>query len=225
MCGANTYQVSFPGNHGNLGWIEDTESLVHGPLAWMVQQHDTFLHIKFDESELAKIFPCYRSEGADEPTDDTAGTWYNADMRRTHSASLAIMGKRLRKPGRINYANGFTDLKVHIGARLRNHGASEDEDAVPGYVLMAPVTGPPHWALRQVKSRWGSWPRRNNSSRSQSSCSSEGSSLPPPGGLRVGTRSPSAPMAKAATRLDVAPVGALEARCLGMPLSVVTHSS
>lgn len=218
MRGNNVLQVFFPGNHSNLGWVEDTEGLFHGPLAWMVQQAYDSLNIEFDEVKLAAQFPNYRSEGADEPTDEP--TWYKGEIERVSSGVLAIMGKKVRNPGRINCAKGLIDLKVHIGARLRNHGASESEDAVPGYVLTAPVTGPPFWAQRLVKSRWV-WPRTNSKS-SQSSSSSDASS--PRRSPRCGTWSPSAPIPTAADRIQEAPVGALEARCLGLPLSVVTNS-
>jgi hypothetical protein len=219
MRGDNVLQVFFPGNHSNLGWVEDTEGLFHGPLAWMVQQAHDSLNIEFDEVKLAAQFPNYRSEGADEPTNEPM--WYKGEIERVSSSVLAIMGKKVRNPGRINCAKGLIDLKVHIGARLRNHGASESEDAVPGYALTAPVTGPPFWAQRLVKSRWV-W-SRTNSSNSQSSSSSDASS--PRRSPRGGTWSPSAPIPTAADRIQEAPVGALEARCLGLPLSVVTNSS
>lgn len=217
MRGVNTFQVSFPGSHGDLGWIEDAIGLVHGPLAWMVQQAHTFLKIKFDERNLAVRFPKYRSEVADEPTNEP--TWYKGEIKRVGSEYLAIVGKRTRKPGRVNCANGLTDLKVHIGARLRNHGASEGEDAVPGYVLTAPLTGAPFWALRQVRARWAR-PRHNSiSSRSSSSSSDLSARRGTPGFSSWGTL---APVSKAADRIEEAPVGALEARCLGLPLSVVS---
>ena len=210
MRGDNTLQVSFPGTHGNLGWIEDSTGLVHGPLAWMVQQAHTFLNIEFDEVKLAERFPDYRPEGADEPTHEP--TWYKGEMHRVSSGYLAIVGKRVRQPGRINAANGLTNLKVHIGARLRNHGASEAEDAVPGYTLTVPLSGVPSWAQRPRRSRW-SW-----SSQSSSSGSSTDSSAPH--AARFGTWGPQAAVPKVADQVEEASVGALEARCLGLPMSV-----
>jgi hypothetical protein len=180
----------------------------------MVQQVYTFLHIEFDELKLAARFPDYRPEGADEPTHEPS--WYKGKIERVSSGYLAIIGKKIRKPGRINCANGLTDLKVHIGARLRNYGASRNEDAVPGYALKEPMADAPcfapYWVQLPVRSRW-SW----NSKSSRSSGSSDDSSLRRV--TRVGTWSP---VPKAAERVEEAPVGALEARCLGLPLSDVT---
>jgi hypothetical protein len=213
----NIIQVFFPGAHGNLGWIGDKEGLVHGPLAWMIQQVHTFLHISFDEDKLAARFPNYRREGAPEPTRDA--TWYKGEVDTTNAVAVAIMGKKIRKPGRVNCANGLTDLKVHIGARLRRYGAAEGEEAVPGYSLCLPATGPHYWAKSPGKKTW-SW-KRTNSRSSQSSSDDDAEPV-----VRRQTRLPTwgpATMLKAAVRIDEAPVGALEARCLGLPLSVVSN--
>jgi hypothetical protein len=216
-------QVSFPGSHSNLGWIRDGESLVHGPLAWMAQQVHTFLNVEFSDHELAACFPSFRSEGAEEPTREA--TWYNGRIKTPKSGTLAVIGKKVRQPGPVNSATGLTDLKIHIGARLRNHGVLEGDtiDAVPGYALQAPATGAPFWALRLGSSRWP-WARTNSkdSRRSRSSSSDHSSS---PRTSKAGTWGASTSAPRAADRIDEAPVGALEARCLGLPLSVVTDMS
>ncbi|KAF8850951.1 hypothetical protein BDZ45DRAFT_679467 [Acephala macrosclerotiorum] len=216
MRGNNTFQVSFPGTHGDLGWIEDRIGLVHAPLAWMIQQNYTKLNIKFDERKLEKRFPNYRRYGAADP--DTEPIWYKSPMKGVSSAILAIVGTKVRKPGRINCAGGHTNLKVHIGARLRKvHGASEDEDAVPGYGLATSSEGIPFW--ERTESR-GIWPRSrsprtgtNISSPSTSTSTSGSSSCAP---VRRATSS--------ADRIDEAPVGDLEAMCLGLPKCYVTSS-
>lgn len=184
----------------------------------MIQQAHAFLHIEFDELKLAERFPDYRPESADEPTHEP--TWYKGEMERVSSGFLAIVGKKIRKPGRINTANGFTDLQVHIGARLRNHGASEGDDAVPGYALTVPVSGIPFWAQRPRRSRW-SWSSLSSRSSSGSSSSSSSSSSSACRATRSGAWGPQATVTKAAGRVEEASVGALEARCLGLPMSVV----
>ena len=182
----------------------------------MVQQVHQFLGVQFSDRELAACFPSYRPESAEEPTRE--GTWYNGNIKPSNSALLAVMGKKVRRPGRINPATGLTDLKVHIGARLRNHGVSEGDTghAVPGYALQASVTGTPFWVLCRGPSHklW----LRKNSRESQRTSSSERAP-------RIGTWITSTPAPKAADRVEEAPVGALEARCLGLPLSVARDSS
>jgi hypothetical protein len=156
MRGPNVYQVSFPGCHGNMGWIEEVEGLVHAPLAWMIQQVHTRLNILFDETKLAARFPAYSphststSSSSNQPSNSipkhtfpqsAASPWYRERIRQPKAGLLAVVGKKARKPGHISDSSGVTDLKVHIGARLRN---DQDEDTVPGYKLMAPVTGRPY---------------------------------------------------------------------------------
>jgi hypothetical protein len=198
MRGDHTLQVFFPGTHSDLGWIGDTTSLVHGPLAWMVEQAHTFLNIQFDELKLKECFPDYRSEGAGKPIHQA--TWYKAEMERPNCC-VAIIGKRARKPGRVNTADGHTDLKVHIGARLRNHAAAEGEDGVPGYRLAVSLSNAPFWTQRPRRSSANSLARR---------------------ATRLCIWRPQAIIPdRAAARIEEAPVGALEARCLGLPIYVV----
>lgn len=207
MRGRNVYQVSFPGTHSNLGWMEPKEGLVHGPLAWMIQQLSTFLNITFDEDKLKKCFPSYYAEGSVEPT---APKWYKGDIKRHSSFTLHIMGKKARQPGRINGPNRTTEMKIHVGARLR---AEADRTAVPDYSLVTPRTGRPYWALSPKTPSWMSF--RTNSSESSSSSSSE-----PKGRFSLCFRSPS--MSKTADMIEEAAVGPLEARLLGLPQSFVT---
>ena len=216
MRGPNVIQVAFPGCHGDLGWVEDTEGLVHAPLAWMAQQVHTHLHIELDKIEMGNRFQNYRPEGATEAT--ALPTWYKGKVERLNPVALALMGKKARKPGRVDISrdDGLTDLKVHIGASLRNYGAVKGTDAVPGYTVTKPTTGTPYWVRKEAKSKW-SWPSRCNSGSSRTSSSSDGS-LPT---RRAMTRS----LSKTADRIEQAEVGSLEARCLGLPLSYVTAPS
>ncbi|KAK7993632.1 hypothetical protein PG989_007013 [Apiospora arundinis] len=141
MCGPSVHQVSFPGSHSNLGWIEDNEGLVHAPFAWMIQQLHTHLDINFDEIQLARSFPRYAPE---QSAASTAGQpWFRGSIKQVNTGLLAIIGKKTRDPGHTASTEDETGLKVHIGARLR-HGL-DGANAVPGYTLMAPVTGRPYW--------------------------------------------------------------------------------
>lgn len=223
MRGRNVYQVSFPGCHGNLGWIEEDEGLVHAPFAWMIQQVHTHLNISFDEAKLAARFPSYRptststlspnsnlnmtltSNSMATSTLTPTAQWHHGRIQRLNTGLLAIMGKKARKPGYVNCPGGATDLKIHIGARLRND--QDGANTVPGYTLMAPVTGKPYWARRPQQSWWGS---RTDSDRYLASNSLNDK----------GRRSTS--WTKTAERIEEAEVGALEARLLGLPDEVVS---
>ncbi|KAK8112838.1 hypothetical protein PG984_013364 [Apiospora sp. TS-2023a] len=212
MRGPTVHQVSFPGSHGNLGWIEEDEGLVHAPFAWMVQQLHAHLNISFDQTQLEKRFPSYaaakpaphapdRGEKAwnrtgqymkrkvtNLPDTETDCLWFHGNITRPNAGLLAVIGKKQWSPGQANSAGVVSDLKVHIGARLRN--ALDDFNAVPGYTLMAPVTGRPYWERRhRVPSQW-------------SAKSSSGAEL--------------------ANRLEEAEVGSLEAQLLGLPPEVVS---
>ncbi|KAH8590660.1 hypothetical protein B0O99DRAFT_691438 [Bisporella sp. PMI_857] len=224
MRGRNVYQVSFPGCHGDLGWIEETEGLVHAPFAWMIQQVHTHLNISFDEAKLATRFPGYRppsppssataislnslsisastSATTTTPPQELAARWYLGRIQKLNTGLLALVGKKARKPGLINLPDGATDLKVHIGARLRND--QDNANTVPGYTLMAPVTGKPYWARRMPQLRWGC---RSSSNESLKNGSRKSNSWP-----------------RIAERIEEAEVGALEARLLGLPNEVVGRS-
>lgn len=217
MSGPGVHQVLFPGSHGNLGWIDETEGLVHGPFAWMIQQLKTHLNISFDDKQLSKRFPAYvppqlsvnplyqcldvvssiaRQGGLGEMSPkeilstmpNMRRQWSDGSIIRTHPGLLAIIGK---KTGHATSAGVTTNLKVHIGARLRT--GLDDFNAVPGYALTLPVKGPLHWKRRQqTPSQWSS-----------SSDSRFGVGL--------------------AERIDEAGVGPLEAQLLGLPLEVVSE--
>jgi len=136
--------VSFPGFHGDLGWVEDAKGLVNAPLAWMAQQVHTHLRIELDEIEMGKRFRNYRPEGATEPT--ALPTWYKGKVERLAPVTLALMGKKTRTPGRvdISYPNDLTGLKVHIGASLRNlpsRAKMLSQDTQSQFLLSARLTG------------------------------------------------------------------------------------
>lgn len=184
----------------------------------MVQQVNTFVHVEFCPTKLKACFPSYRDEGADEK--NLESVWYKGNVERAHPGLLAIMGTKMRQPGRICCVGAqITGVQIHIGARLRNHGALETDDAVPGYKLMAPVEDSLFWAHPQGsprKTRICTNPNWLRHSTSSSSNSPSSRSVPEPAALEA-----SASIPKDAFRIDEAPVGALEARCLGLPLSVV----
>lgn len=210
MRGLNVQQVSFPGGHRNLGRIEETEGLVHAPFAWMIQQVHTHLNICFDEAKLAARFPSYRPSSIPDgkiSTLENGSAWYHGRSQHISSGLLVIIGKEARKPGYVNCPGGATDLKVHIGARLRN---DVDDATVPGYMLMAPVTGMPYWAARRVHPRLWSW--RSSDSDSISSLK-----------VRSNKNRSANSWLKTADRIEEAEVGALEARLLGLPDDVVLH--
>ena len=223
MRGTNVYQVSFPGSHGNLGKIEETESLVHAPFAWMIQQVHAHLNICFDEAKLAGRFPSYRppplfSSRPPVPNPNQTPTappqpspkWYYGRIENINSGLLAIMGKKARQPGSINNpSSATTDLQVHIGARLRND--LDGTKTVQGYTLMAPVTGMPYWA------RWIPHSRRGwRGTRTDSESSLSGGSRPSKTHSYNSNLGP-----RMADRIEEAKVGALEARLLGLPDEVV----
>ncbi|KAK4177080.1 hypothetical protein QBC36DRAFT_372484 [Triangularia setosa] len=143
MRGTGVHQVYFPGNHSNLGWIDEAEELVLAPFAWMIGQLSTHLHIRFDENELIKRFPNYNQPRQASPK------WARASVQPPRRLLSAILGKVCRNPGsqQINCPGAATDIRIHIGARLRN---DMDEKPVPGYVLMAPPGQRPYWTRRKL---------------------------------------------------------------------------
>ncbi|KAK0744875.1 hypothetical protein B0T21DRAFT_94333 [Apiosordaria backusii] len=155
MRGTGVHQVYFPGNHSNLGWIDEAEGLVLAPFAWMVGQLNTHLNIRFDETKLGAHFPNYSQPRQSSPQ------WTRAFIRPTRRFLLAIMGKKCRNPGRqhINCSGAATDLRIHIGARLRN---DMDDKTVPGYVLMALPGQRPYWARRVTWTDTNSFEREEN---------------------------------------------------------------
>lgn len=101
--------------------------------------------------------------------------WCRGRISYAGAAMLALVGKKARQPGQIlpdpgpcpatrngqsvtglveaeqlhesrHGNNSRPQVQIHIGARLRT--AIDELDAVPGYVLVAPVTGSPYWARR-----------------------------------------------------------------------------
>ena len=235
MRGPRTHQIYFPGNHSDLGWIDDTESLVHAPFAWMIQQLHTHLHISFDEAKLAARFPSYRgSRAGGRPTrsntvnsisdssQDFGPRWCQGRIRHVGRGMLAIIGQKPRRPGRVveNSHNpspspvaGATNLRMHIGARLRTN--LDGIWAVPGYTLMVPARGKLYWARQRGQSRsgWGTWGRG-----SQSWSGSDAESVRQNGNLRArGSWRDS----WTADRIEEAEVGSLEARLLGLPEEVI----
>jgi hypothetical protein len=187
----------------------------------MIQQVHTHLHICFDETKLAARFPSYRPPPSSttssdlklNPNPNSTSTspskpspkWYHGRIQHISTGLLAVIGKKGRKAGCINCSGGATDLKVHIGARLRN--SLDDGNAVPGYTLMVPVTGKSYWARRRQRSRW-CWPSYSD----EDAASTES--------LGATNRRPNS-RARMAERIEEAEVGPLEARLLGLPEEVV----
>jgi hypothetical protein len=141
--------VSFPGCHGDLGWVEDAKGLVNAPLAWIAQQVHTHLRIELDEIEMGKRFRNYRPEGATEPT--ALPTWYKGKVERLAPVTLALMGKKSRTPGRvdISYPNDLTGLKLHIGASIRNL-PSRAKILSQDTTVIIPTTGTSTWVRKEA---------------------------------------------------------------------------
>ncbi|KAK0659139.1 hypothetical protein QBC41DRAFT_351258 [Cercophora samala] len=141
MQGRNVHQVYFPGNHSDLGWIDEAEGLVLAPFAWMIGQLSTHLGVRFDEDKLSNWFPNYNQPRQDRPR------WADSSVKRTRTFLHAIMGRRCRNPGhqQVNRPGAATNVRIHSGARLRNN---VDEEAVPGYRLMALNGHKPYWERR-----------------------------------------------------------------------------
>ncbi|KAH7358977.1 hypothetical protein B0T11DRAFT_285502 [Plectosphaerella cucumerina] len=118
MAGPNVQQVFFLGTHGDMGWVEDGETMVLGPLAWMIQQLTTHLGIQFDQARLAARFPAYLLRASipfplnppaltDEDSTMIAANnkggrrWWQQPIARHTPFLLAIIGKKPRQPGCI----------------------------------------------------------------------------------------------------------------------------
>lgn len=239
MRGSGVHQVYFPGNHSHLGWIDETEGLVHAPFAWMIQQLHTHLHISFDEARLAARFPGYRRAGPASsspsaaapgpgPNPDQAPRWCQGAIPLVGRGILAVMGKKARRPGHLSCSPAAaTDLRMHIGARLRAH--LDDVRAVPGYVLVVPAAGRLYWARRRrpPQAQWRSWARSFSGSGSDSDNENDGGSMRSGSLVAKGSSwdgGMTASSAGMAERIEEAEVGPLEARLLGLPEEVVGRS-
>ncbi|KAK4652267.1 hypothetical protein QC762_0101240 [Podospora pseudocomata] len=142
MLGHDVHQVYFPGNHSDLGWIDEVEGLVLAPLAWMIGRLNTHLGVRFDENKLSNRFPNYSQPRPNPPR------WAEASIRHTRTFLHAVMGRKCRNPGhqQVNRPGAASNVRIHCGARLRNN---MPEEAVPGYRLMAPLDGQrPYWERR-----------------------------------------------------------------------------
>ncbi|KAF4968002.1 hypothetical protein FSARC_4563 [Fusarium sarcochroum] len=197
-------KMFFPGNHGHMGWLDHGEGFAHAPLAWMIQQLELHLGIRFDDVKLKEHFPKY-STGAQVPGADP--DWYTGDIPRPNPLIRNIMGTKDRQPGLIvgpcqdcvtesmdNSGGPNNDtsasslpplfnIQVHAGARLMNKTA-----AVPGYRLHLPTPTEFYWTPSDAKA------------------------------------SEPGPRRSIAPRIDEATMGPLEASLLGMksPVNFVT---
>ena len=175
MTGKKVHQVFFPGNHGHLGWIEEKEGLVHAPLAWMIQQLQTYVGLEFDEEQLIARFPNYqRSSRAPNAVASSSGSdtlvptmelqeddsllaidppkWYQGRILPYSSALLAVIGKHSRSPGYLSSIEDAREAQIHCGARLR--GTVGGVEAVPGYTMGRSEDGV-HWTrLMPPKLGW-----------------------------------------------------------------------
>ncbi|KAI0198835.1 hypothetical protein F4808DRAFT_246452 [Astrocystis sublimbata] len=175
MRGRNVHQVYFSGTHSAMGWIDEQDGLVHAPLAWMIQQLQSHLHLRFDEAKLAARFPSYRAQAqnVDNPSASAnLPSWCRGSIAGTSKLRLAVMGTQLRQPGFIDYSEhtssgqsqddksdpcpltyNTTQSLIHVGARLRI--CIDDNNAVPGYTMVLPTIGRHHWELRPgEKLKW-----------------------------------------------------------------------
>jgi hypothetical protein len=226
MRGANVYQVSFPGNHGNLGWMDkkNPDDLICGPLAWVLQQLQTHLNLTFKEDRLVKYFPRFRPE---EPVvlpnaenEEAIPTWVKSKIPKTNGVLLSIMGKSTRKPGRITSSDTIVpDIEIHRSVRLRGHGQSPNDPPIAGYHPAMDTDGTHYWAK---DGRTRSWFKaafgRKDSADSRSSSGSAQGERERESPSRSSSMSSTSPMA---TRINEAKVGPLEARLLGLTPSKV----
>jgi hypothetical protein len=187
----------FPGNHSSMGWMnkKKAEKLICGPLAWMLQQLDTYLSITFNPEELTKHFVHYNNStnilAAATPSSlqlTPNPAWISDKFSKPNFMALAIMGKISRKPGRITTrGNEFPDLEIHCSVRMRGYGQSKDDPAISGYKSIRRADGTWCWVKECVSRRW-LWGRMGSAMRHSgfessadgpersSSCSSAGSS-------------------------------------------------
>lgn len=132
------HQVSFVGNHGNLGWMnEKSNNLLNlAPLAWMVQQLKD-IEIVFDEDEVRKWFADARSQ--------TDALWYHGEVFQGAWYSR-LLGNAMLRPGRIVNLQGCTPAsEIHESARLRGYGRVHHDDAVSGYSPVPLTDGTWRW--------------------------------------------------------------------------------
>ncbi|GKU07189.1 hypothetical protein FLAG1_10113 [Fusarium langsethiae] len=235
MCGENVHQVFFVGNHGDMGWIDRRkESFVHAPLAWVIQQLHWHSSIQFDEKKLKEYFPSYgRAPDAHLPC-------INGPVTRTNRGILALMGRKVCKPWKdlvkcmptsdniestYNATSSDTELpivQIHTSARYY-----KQPDAVPSYIQNNLHEGRFHWVRQgcepqsQGRSFVGT-PRRSSSSRSSRMKTS-------PHSVINSKRLECVPVSEFTDShgekshiIHEAPVGALEAKCLGLSDSAVS---
>lgn len=145
-------QVFFPGDHGDLGWIEAEAGLVHAPLAWMIQQLNTYLEINFNQAALDKRFRqrVSKSDGSSQSASPTqmvnsVPAWCRRKKQRTKLRMFAIFGIRHRQPGRLQVSEEATSVQIHVAARLRHRLGDGEGYGVPGYRYTEPPMGRPYW--------------------------------------------------------------------------------
>jgi hypothetical protein len=145
MAGSNILEVFFLGTHGDMGWVEEGETLVLAPLAFMIQQLSN-LGIQFDEAKLAARFPAYRPQVSAVPsltpvglalTDknpaEVAYSYHNGGMRwwqqrivRHPHFLLAIIGKKPRQPGCLT--EGSCTPTPSCGSQHDGDAATDPDD-------------------------------------------------------------------------------------------------
>ncbi|KEY72245.1 hypothetical protein S7711_00244 [Stachybotrys chartarum IBT 7711] len=235
MRGSNVTQVLFPGHHGHLGWIEDKEGLVHAPFAWMIQQLHTHLGLSFSEAKLAARFPSYQPPPPTQDDDTSCSIaplkpdaeepptavklepgWCHPRILPFSSPLLAVIGRNKGGPGRASSMMKTDGVKVHVGARLRT--VVDDVNAVPGFTLVAPVTGKPYWTHRRKTQTTWPWTREADESPREARRSDKDA----PAGRQI---QESNSWSRVAQRIEEAEVGPLEARLLGLPQSIVSRTT
>ncbi|SCB64303.1 unnamed protein product [Fusarium graminearum] len=107
MRGRNVHQVFFPGNHSQLGWIDEQESFVHAALAWMIQQLHSHADIRFNDNELKKYFQMsqYPQNRIQHQESGPCYPWLSERVAPRQAVVLALMGKKVRRLWKVPCSN------------------------------------------------------------------------------------------------------------------------
>lgn len=216
--------------HTHLGLSFDEKRLVArfpsyrpAPASQQSPPSDAAGDVSSDETHVDNPQPPWSAACPPEAAPELTPGWYQGRIHPYSAALLAVVGKKTRGPGRMttssSAASSLAGLQVHVGARLR---AAVDDDPVPGYKLVAPVTGRPYWVRCQPSQTNWPWRRTTESRGGSSSGSGSGGSGQAElsggaqGGANAVDRWPGI-----ARRLEEARIGRLEARLLGLPEEAV----
>ncbi|RGP72515.1 hypothetical protein FSPOR_2726 [Fusarium sporotrichioides] len=221
-------KIFFVGNHGDMGRIDRRkESFVHAPLAWVIQQLHWHSSIQFDEVKLKEYFPSY------DRAPDEQLPCINGPVARASRSTLAFMGRKVRQPWKdiaciptrgsnkspSSDTSSDTELpivQIHTSARYY-----KQPDTVPGYTQNNLQEGQFHWVRQgcepQSQGRLFLGTPRTSSSSSSSRMKTSPHSVINTKRLKcVPVSEPTDSHGEKSHIIREAPVGRLEARCLGL---------